>query len=77
MVKAINPGASTLVLAVSDTQHRIRVVAAGQPVGNASLDQTMGLGTGQAYQIGIFGIAANDDNGGNAHLVMTFWVSRT
>jgi hypothetical protein len=47
-------------------QHQIQVTAVGQSTSNALLDQTWGLGPGQAYQVSILGVKS----GGNGLKLM-------
>jgi hypothetical protein len=59
----VSYGAATEFAAVTDEDHRIQVVPAGQSTDNRLLDEKYGFGTGQAYQISILGLHADDNNG--------------
>jgi len=65
VAKAVSYGTPTEFAAVANGEHKVRVVAAGQSVDSALLDETMTFDTGMAYQVVVFGIAADDNNGDN------------
>jgi len=65
VAKAVSYGTPTEFAAVANGEHQVRVVATGQSVDNALLDEKMTFDTGMASQVVIFGIAANDDNNDN------------
>jgi hypothetical protein len=61
----ISYGTATDFVTVSDSDHQIQVVPTGKTTDDALLDDSFGFGTGQAYQISVLGLHADDNISGD------------
>jgi len=65
VVENISYGTATEFTTVTDDKHQIQIVPAGQTTDDALLDESYGFGTGQAYQLSILGMHADDNDSGD------------
>jgi len=65
VVQNISYGTATDYVTVGDSDHQIQIVPAGKTTDDALLEDSFGFGTGQAYQVSIIGLHADNDDSGD------------
>ena len=65
VVQNVSYGTATTFVTVTDEKHEIQIVPTGQSTDDALLDESYGFGAGQAYQVAILGLHADDNESGD------------